>query len=422
MKLQLHTEMSLSSYHQSPQFGPSYYGCSPASLQPPYQYPIPDGYCSSGQGPASAYHQMMSSGHEYVSHCYANRSTVTVPSHDETMTSGYSPYRPSFTGYDCSVQKDPSTPDPVHCAGSYAVSSGTGTQGDCVFQGRGGFYGVAGPHVPTNRSLHHQLLRQVSTNETGGRGGGGGSVVGGGRGEGRTSSGSSSEDAGCLERRSVALSSSSSSSIPPPPRGTKEEPEDEETARQEEEEEEDVDDDDEDDGVGSARESSSGQQQQQHVLAPGSQPHGPNRHCLLWACKACKKKTVAVDRRKAATLRERRRLRKVNEAFEALKRRTCPNPNQRMPKVEILRNTIEYIENLEELLNGPRSASRLPPPLTSRSSSHQRSGTGVNGVLQTISSTVSAAITDHCRSASVTTNFNVSYDSKHLMPLNTRIE
>lgn len=246
-------------------------------------------------------------------------------------------------------------------------------------------------------------------------------MVGGGRGEGRTSSGSSSEDAGCLERRSVALSSSSSSSIPPPPRGTKEEPEDEETARQEEEEEEDVDDDDEDDGVGSARESSSGQQQQ-HVLAPGSQPHGPNRHCLLWACKACKKKTVAVDRRKAATLRERRRLRKVNEAFEALKRRTCPNPNQRMPKVEILRNTIEYIENLEELLNGPRSASRLPPPLTSRSSSHQRSGTGVNGVLQTISSTVSAAITDHCRSASVTTNFNVSYDSKHLMPLNTRIE
>jgi len=52
----------------------------------------------------------------------------------------------------------------------------------------------------------------------------------------------------------------------------------------------------------------------------------------------------------AATMRERRRLRKVNEAFEALKRRTCPNPNQRMPKVEILRTTIEYIESLEEML------------------------------------------------------------------------
>lgn len=90
----------------------------------------------------------------------------------------------------------------------------------------------------------------------------------------------------------------------------------------------------------------------QHILAPGSQPHGPNRHCLLWACKACKKKTVTVDRRKAATLRERRRLGKVNEAFEALKKRTCPNPNQRMPKVEILRNTIDYIESLEELLHG----------------------------------------------------------------------
>lgn len=50
-----------------------------------------------------------------------------------------------------------------------------------------------------------------------------------------------------------------------------------------------------------------------HVLDAGS-PHGPRR-CLLWACKACKKKTVTVDRRKAATLRERRRLRKVSHSF-----------------------------------------------------------------------------------------------------------
>lgn len=42
----------------------------------------------------------------------------------------------------------------------------------------------------------------------------------------------------------------------------------------------------------------------QHVL-------GPSKRCLAWACKACKRKTAAVDRRKAATLRERRRLRKV---------------------------------------------------------------------------------------------------------------
>ena len=61
---------------------------------------------------------------------------------------------------------------------------------------------------------------------------------------------------------------------------------------------------------------------------------------------------MTVDKRKAATMRERRRLRKVNEAFEALKRRTSHNPNQRLPKVEILRNAIEYIEGLEELLHG----------------------------------------------------------------------
>lgn len=74
------------------------------------------------------------------------------------------------------------------------------------------------------------------------------------------------------------------------------------------------------------------------------------RRCLLWACKVCKRKTVTVDRRKAATMRERRRLKKVNEAFDILKKRTCPNPSQRLPKVEILKNAIEYIENLEDLI------------------------------------------------------------------------
>ncbi|XP_022664762.1 myogenic factor 5-like [Varroa destructor] len=77
--------------------------------------------------------------------------------------------------------------------------------------------------------------------------------------------------------------------------------------------------------------------------------------CLVWACKVCKRRSVSVDRRKAATLRERRRLRKVNEAFELLKRRTSANPSQRLPKVEILRNAIEYIENLEELLHNSSS-------------------------------------------------------------------
>ncbi|XP_023241712.1 transcription factor SUM-1-like [Centruroides sculpturatus] len=94
-----------------------------------------------------------------------------------------------------------------------------------------------------------------------------------------------------------------------------------------------------------------------HVLAPPFQGHA-QRRCLLWACKACKRKTVTVDRRKAATLRERRRLRKVNEAFETLKRRTCSNPNQRLPKVEILRNAIDYIESLEELLHGSQTLPR----------------------------------------------------------------
>ncbi|GMR37054.1 hypothetical protein PMAYCL1PPCAC_07249 [Pristionchus mayeri] len=57
-----------------------------------------------------------------------------------------------------------------------------------------------------------------------------------------------------------------------------------------------------------------------------------------------------LDRRKAATMRERRRLRKVNEAFEVVKARTCQNPQQRLPKVEILRTAIDYINTLERML------------------------------------------------------------------------
>ncbi|KAE8605926.1 hypothetical protein XENTR_v10010519, partial [Xenopus tropicalis] len=88
----------------------------------------------------------------------------------------------------------------------------------------------------------------------------------------------------------------------------------------------------------------------EHVRAPSG--HHQAGRCLLWACKACKRKTTNADRRKAATMRERRRLSKVNEAFETLKRCTSTNPNQRLPKVEILRNAIRYIESLQSLLRG----------------------------------------------------------------------
>lgn len=51
---------------------------------------------------------------------------------------------------------------------------------------------------------------------------------------------------------------------------------------------------------------------EEHVLAPlVCSSSLSSRPCLTWACKACKKKSVTVDRRKAATMRERRRLKKV---------------------------------------------------------------------------------------------------------------
>ncbi|XP_077566279.1 myogenic factor 5 [Stigmatopora nigra] len=91
----------------------------------------------------------------------------------------------------------------------------------------------------------------------------------------------------------------------------------------------------------------------EHVPAPGQQQQSGAHlagRCLQWACKACKRKSSFVDRRRAATMRERRRLKKVNHAFETLRRCTSANPAQRLPKVEILRNAIHYIESLQDLL------------------------------------------------------------------------
>lgn len=113
-----------------------------------------------------------------------------------------------------------------------------------------------------------------------------------------------------------------------------------------------------------------------HTSSPS--PHCPGQ-CLPWACKLCKRKTVTMDRRRAATLREKRRLKKVNEAFDALKRSTLMNPNQRLPKVEILRSAIQYIERLQALvssLNQQESEAggvlyrpaAAPPPRVSSSS------------------------------------------------------
>ena len=63
-------------------------------------------------------------------------------------------------------------------------------------------------------------------------------------------------------------------------------------------------------------------------------------------------------------------------AFEALKQRACVESTgpttQRLPKVEILRNAIEYIENMERLLrcSAHVQTSRSPADVTGWSSSN----------------------------------------------------
>ncbi|XP_060701139.1 myogenin isoform X1 [Hemiscyllium ocellatum] len=147
------------------------------------------------------------------------------------------------------------------------------------------------------------------------------------------------------------------------------------------------------------------QQQQQQQQAQQSCPG----QCLLWACKTCKRKSVTLDRRKAATLREKRRLKKVNEAFEALKRSTLLNPNQRLPKVEILRSAIQYIERLQALLSTLNQQDKLH-----YSGSNTRQAVGVPSECGSNSASCSpewSSSSDHCN-----TSFNNPRD--HLLSVN----
>ncbi|KAJ8360499.1 hypothetical protein SKAU_G00170240 [Synaphobranchus kaupii] len=130
------------------------------------------------------------------------------------------------------------------------------------------------------------------------------------------------------------------------------------------------------------------------------QEHCPGQ-CLPWACKVCKRKSVTMDRRKAATLREKRRLKKVNEAFEALKRSTLMNPNQRLPKVEILRSAIQYIERLQALVSSLNQQEHKH----FRGSTAQRvsSGSDQGSSSTCCSSPEWSSASDHCGTAYSTT-------------------
>ena len=102
----------------------------------------------------------------------------------------------------------------------------------------------------------------------------------------------------------------------------------------------------------------------QHLVVHHDQ-EGGEPQCLVWACRACKRMRRVLDRRAMATVRERKRLSKVNEAFECLRQATSTSSNHRLPKVqktikqisarivfqvEILRNAISYIQSLEKCL------------------------------------------------------------------------
>jgi hypothetical protein len=65
----------------------------------------------------------------------------------------------------------------------------------------------------------------------------------------------------------------------------------------------------------------------------------------------------------------------VNEAFEILRQQTSKVPNQRLPKVEILRNAICYIEALETMLSEAASTSEADERMADLKAARQVKGT-----------------------------------------------
>ena len=78
----------------------------------------------------------------------------------------------------------------------------------------------------------------------------------------------------------------------------------------------------------------------QHLVVHHDQDGGEPQ-CLVWACRACKRMRRVLDRRAMATVRERKRLSKVNEAFECLRQHTSTSSNHRLPKVRDYKSEIQ---------------------------------------------------------------------------------
>ena len=74
----------------------------------------------------------------------------------------------------------------------------------------------------------------------------------------------------------------------------------------------------------------------------------------------------------------------VNEAFEILRQQTSKVPNQRLPKVEILRNAICYIESLESMLNDAQSATDSSDRLADLKAAKQASELGIFKTIELI--------------------------------------
>lgn len=92
------------------------------------------------------------------------------------------------------------------------------------------------------------------------------------------------------------------------------------------------------------------------------------RPCRLSATAKKRKRVATVAQRRAANIRERRRMFNLNEAFDKLRRKVPTFAyEKRLSRIETLRLAITYISFMDQVI---RNESKSSQPIASSSATH----------------------------------------------------
>ncbi|XP_070566584.1 uncharacterized protein [Ptychodera flava] len=86
---------------------------------------------------------------------------------------------------------------------------------------------------------------------------------------------------------------------------------------------------------------------------PNHHPHHPHYHHPVQTTKPKRRRVISVSQRKAANIRERRRMFNINEGFDELRKKVPTFAyERRLSRIETLRLAIVYIGFMTDIVNG----------------------------------------------------------------------